>query len=151
MTTLELRSTILVLSLSAACIGAPRTSGPARVDASTITEEQLASRHYQNLYEAVHALRSNWLSTRGADSFRAPSQVWVYMDHQRFGGVETLSSIATQGVTSITHLSGIDATARYGLGHSAGVISVHTLPNRSAVSPERSPAPRDSAAKRAAP
>ena len=149
MTTLELRAAVLVLSLGAACAAAPKGDRPARVDASTITEEQLTSRHYQNAYEAVHALRSNWLSTRGADSFRAPSQVWVYVDHQKFGGVETLSSITTQGVTSITHLNGIDATARYGLGHSAGVISIHTWPNGSRASVATTPA--DTAPKPAAP
>lgn len=103
MTTLELRSALLLLTLGAACAGAPRTSRSPRVDHATITEEQLGKRHYQNLFEAVHTLRSNWLSTRGADSFRAPSQVWVYVDDQKFGGVESLSSLPTQGISSVTH------------------------------------------------
>ena len=149
MTSLELRAAVLVLSLGAACASAPSGNRPARVDASTITEEQLNRGHYQSVLDAVRALRSNWLSTRGADSFRVPSQVWVYVDHQKFGGVETLSSITTQGVTSITHLNGIDATARYGLGHSAGVISVHTWPNGSRESVATTPA--DTSPKPAAP
>jgi hypothetical protein len=151
MTTRQLRSAVLSLTLGAACVGAPRAGGPPRVDHSTITEEQLSKRHYQNLFDAVHALRSNWLSTRGADSFRAPSQVWVYVDDQKFGGVESLTSLTTQGISSVTHLNGIDATARFGLGHSAGVISVRTWRQGMRESASSPPAPQDSSARPAVP
>jgi alpha-N-arabinofuranosidase len=118
-----------VLLLASACLGTPRARSKPSVDYSVITEEQIEAQHYQNVYEAVRALRSNWLSTRGTDSFIAPSQVWVYLDNSRLGGIQTLANISTQGVTSITHLSGIEATARWGIGHSAGAISVTTWPN----------------------
>ncbi len=128
MTTLDLRSVLLALSLTSACVSTPRSARSSSADVAAITEEQLAERHYQNLYDAVLALRSNWLSTRGTDSFRSPSQVLVYLDDSRLGGVESLSGLSTQGIASVTHLNGIDATARWGIGHSAGVIEVHTWP-----------------------
>jgi hypothetical protein len=129
MKSLALRSVLLALSLTFACVSTPRSARSSSADAAEITDEQLAERHYQNLYDAVVALRSNWLSTRGTDSFRTPSQVIVYLDDSRLGGIESLSGLSTQGIASVTHLNGIDATARWGIGHSAGVIAVHTWPS----------------------
>jgi hypothetical protein len=152
MTTPALRTTLyalLALSLTASCVSTPRSAGARHLDASAITEEQLAEQHYQNLYEAVQALRSNWLSTRGTDSFNSPSRVWVYVDESRFGGVESLANLTTVGVTSVTHLNGIDATARWGLGHAAGVISVHTWPNGARDTVADLPATKDTTGARA--
>jgi hypothetical protein len=115
-------------ALAIACSKATRSPHAADIDRSVITEEQIVSQHYQNLFDAVQALRSNWLQTRGTDSFINPSQVWVYLDNVRYGGVQTLSSLSPQGVISISHYNGIDATARWGIGHSAGVIYVATWP-----------------------
>ncbi|HEV7993087.1 MAG TPA: hypothetical protein VGP25_14775 [Gemmatimonadaceae bacterium] len=146
---IELRlATITLLALTVSCVSTPRSAGARHGDAAAITEEQLAQRHYQNLFEAVQALRSNWLSSRGTDSFQTPSQVWVYVDDTRFGGLETLASIPTLGVTSVTHLNGIDATARWGLGHAAGVISVHTWPAGARDTVAGVPAGKDTAAAR---
>jgi hypothetical protein len=129
MSTLALRSILVTLALTSACVSTPRSARSSSANIAAITEEQLAERHYQTLYDAVLALRSNWLSTRGTDSFNSPSRVIVYLDDSRFGGVESLSGLSTQGIASVTHLNGIDATARWGIGHSAGVISVHTWPS----------------------
>jgi len=149
MTRLERRLAFLVLSFISACVSTPRSSGAAHRDLSAITEEQLAAKQYQNLYEAVQALRSNWLSTRGTDSFQSPSRIWVYVDDSRVGGVEALSSIPTQGVSSVTHLNGIDATARWGLGHAAGVIAVHTWPNGSRDDVANRPQEQDTSGRKA--
>jgi hypothetical protein len=75
----------------------------------------------------------------------------VYVDDQKFGGVESLSSLTTQGISSVTRLNGIDATARFGLGHSAGVISVKTWRKGLRESANASPAPHDTSRKPAAP
>jgi xylan 1,4-beta-xylosidase len=125
----QIRLGLVALVLTASCLGAPRTAPKPRVDYSVITAEQIEAQHYTNVYEAVLALRSNWLSTRGPDSFVMPSQVWVYLDNSRLGGVQTLAGLSTQGVTVIKHLTGIEATARWGIGHSAGAISILTWPN----------------------
>jgi hypothetical protein len=143
MKSLELRSVLLVTSLTAACVSTPRSARPSTSDTSAITSSQLAQRHYQNLFQAVQALRSNWLSTRGTDSFNTPSQIVVYVDDSRFGGVEALTSLPIQGVASVTHLNGIEATARWGIGHSAGVIAVHTWPSGSHPVGDAEPAGKD--------
>jgi hypothetical protein len=116
------------LALALACSKASRSPHESDVDRSVITEEQIISQHYQNLFDAVQALRSNWLQTRGTDSFVNPSQVWVYLDNMRYGGVQTLATLSPKGVISISHYNGVEATARWGIGHSAGVIAVSTWP-----------------------
>jgi hypothetical protein len=99
---------------------------PVRVDYTLLTEEQLREHHFNSAYEAVAALRSRWLETRGTDSFNRPSQVLVYLDDTRLGGVETLRQIALSGVLYIRYIDGITASGRWGLDHGQGVIQVST-------------------------
>ena len=119
---------LLVIGLSTAC-ARPMSSG-ARPDKnhSLITKTELVENHFSNAYDAVSALRSNWLQPRGPDRFANPSKVWVYYDAVRLGGVETLSAIPVKPVSYIQHYDGVNATARWGVGHSAGVIHVSTHP-----------------------
>lgn len=121
------RLAVTALAGSVACAGAS-TGKRTHVDHSVLTQAQLEERNFHNVLEAVQALRSNWLNERGPDSFISPSRVWVYLDNTRMGGVQTLSQISTQHVSSVRKLSGIEATTRWGLGHGAGVISVATWP-----------------------
>ena len=80
--------------------------------------------HFTNVYDAVAALRSGWLTVRGTDSFQQTSQVWVYFDSNRLGGVEEMRAVTVNSVASVRHYSGVDATTRWGVGHSAGVIQI---------------------------
>jgi hypothetical protein len=105
-----------------------RTEPAARSDRNIITKEQLTKNHYSTVYDAVEALRSNWLQTRGTDSFRSPSQVKVYLDNTMYGGVESLRNIAATTISFIRYFDGVSATSRWGLDHGAGVIYVSTRP-----------------------
>ena len=59
---------------------------------------------------------------------RSPSHIWVYIDNTKVGGVQSLAAISTRYIASVRKVNGIDATARWGIGHSAGVIAVMTWP-----------------------
>ena len=85
--------------------------------------------HFQSAYEAVEALRGQWLQARGPDSFSTPSQVWVYMDNVRLGDVESLRGVHPSTILSIRHFDANAATARWGVGHAAGVIYIQTFPS----------------------
>ena len=74
----------------------------------------------------VEALKSNWLRVRGPSSFVNPSQIWVYLDESRFGGVDRLRELPTTSVAFVHWFSGIEASARWGPGHDDGVILVAT-------------------------
>lgn len=95
-------------------------------DHATLTKEQIAENHFNTAYDAVEALRSNWLKARGTDSFQTPSEVLVYVDNTRFGGTDTLRQIAANTIVYIRFFDGVAATGRWGIGHAAGVIFVST-------------------------
>lgn len=119
---------LCVAALAAGCAGrnSPKT-GETR-DHAMLTKEQLAENHFNTAYDAVEALRSNWLRTRGTDSFQTPSEVLVYLDNTRLGGTETLREIAANTVVYMRFYDGVAATGRWGVGHAAGVIYVSTHP-----------------------
>ena len=125
---MRVRSRQVVVPIVIGCIGCAGASTGARprFDFSVLTHEQLDERNYQNVLEAVQTLRANWLNERGPDSFAAPSRIWVYLDNTRMGGVQSLAQIPTRSISSVRKVNGIDATARWGIGHSAGVIAVMT-------------------------
>ncbi|HEY9227093.1 MAG TPA: hypothetical protein VIP11_10630 [Gemmatimonadaceae bacterium] len=119
---------ILTISLMLDGCSRSATASAPRTDRSILSHEQLGDHRYSNAYDAVEALRSNWLNTRGTDSFRNPSQVRVYLDNVSLGDVQTLKTIAISAVVYIRYFDGVTATSRWGLNHGAGVIYVSTRP-----------------------
>ena len=96
----------------------------APLDVERLSQEEMRNEHFTNVYDAIVALRSSWLVVRGPDSFQQPSQIWVYFDTNRLGGVEEMRSISVNAVASIRHYNGVDATMRWGVGHNAGAIQI---------------------------
>jgi hypothetical protein len=112
-----------------ACASPPRSeNAPARGDRSTITRTQLDDQHYENAFDALEAMRPAWLQSRGPDSFNNPTQVWVYIDNVRLGDVTTLRTVPVRTISFIRHYDANDATARWGVGHGAGVIFIGSWP-----------------------
>jgi hypothetical protein len=117
---------------------------PSRADRRELTRAQMLAGNYLTVYDAVIALRSNWLRPRGPDSFSSPSQVLVYVDGNRLGDVERLREFQPTLIASVRYLDAITAQARWGVGHSAGVIEVRTwsaapagTPRGDSLAPER--------------
>jgi hypothetical protein len=79
-------------------------------------------------YGLVQEFRPNWLHTRGPTSVMDPTSadVKVYVEGFFTGGVQSLHNIPVLDVERLRHLSGPDATGRYGIGHGGGVIEVWT-------------------------
>jgi hypothetical protein len=96
----------------------------APVDPEVLSREEMLNEHFTNVYDAVVALRSGWLTVRGTDSFTQPSQVWVYYDQTRLGSVDEMRSVLVSSVASLRHYNGVDATMRWGVGHNAGAIQI---------------------------
>lgn len=113
-----LPSSFLIVSL--AC----HVSQIAPVDAEQLSKEEMLKEHFTNVYDAVASLRSAWLTVRGTDSFRQTSQIWVYYDGNRLGGVDEMRAVIVSSVASVRYYNGVDATTRWGVGHSAGVIQI---------------------------
>jgi hypothetical protein len=134
-----------LLLLCGACASS-RARPNRHVDMTVLTQDDLDDHRYETVLDAVQTLRSNWLNERGPDSFASPSHIWVYIDNTRVGGVQSLAQISTRYVTSVRKVNGVDATARWGIGHSAGVISVMTWPSQDPPAAVAPPPPDDSTA-----
>ena len=123
----------LQLSLLLLLLGGCATSGGVAAPqgrSDLIAEEQIRGNSYATVYDAVVALRPNWLRTRGQDSFTTPTQIQVYVDNVRVGGISNLQQISSVAAYYVQWYDGIEASARWGLGHGAGVIFVSTTPMR---------------------
>ena len=116
---------LISLVLLPACHHASSAPAPAF---DYLSGQQMLEGNFHNVYEAVAALRGNWLIVHGTDSFQSPSQVWVYHDQTKLGGVETLKTVLVQDIAYVRHYNGTDATTRWGVGHAAGVIFVSSHP-----------------------
>ena len=116
-------SILAALTLASACAH-PANETKASTDRSVLTREELSRTEYSNLYDAVSALRRNWLQTRGPDSARNPSQLRVYLDNVMLGGAESLRNLLTTSVAYLQFYDGIAATTRWGTDHGAGVIYI---------------------------
>ena len=114
-----------LLALTAAC-AARRSDTTAHPDRAVLTQPQLVEHHFNNVYEAIEALRPHWLQARGPNSFRTPGQVLVYQDDNLLGGVDELRSVMIPAVMYIRYYDAVQATARWGVGHTQGVIYVST-------------------------
>ena len=120
----SIKLSILIIACLAVSACAGNKPQGSRVDHNVITAEQLQENRFATVYDAVASLRSNWLQTRGTDSFMKPGQVLVYFDNTRMGGVEALRSISTSGIMFVRYYDGIAATNRWGVDHGNGVIYV---------------------------
>ena len=76
---------------------------------------------YGDAYSLISALRPHWLGTRPP----AP-EVRVYRDGSPVGGADELRFVDLASVLRIEWLSGMDATARFGMNHGGGAILVFT-------------------------
>lgn len=117
-----------LLMVAAACAGRTPSNRAAAPSHEVLTSEDLHGKGFSTVLEAIQALRGNWLETRGTDSFRTPSQIRVYLDGNLLGGVDAISTVPLMSVVYIRHYDGVTATARWGVGHSQGVIYISTHP-----------------------
>ncbi len=123
-------------ALIAALAGCAPSLQHEHVDLQTLTREQMAPSHFRTAYEAVEALRSNWFNVRTNTVVGlSGGNVMVYMDNVRLGGIEELQTIPIGAVTYIRHFDAVEATTRWGLDHTQGVIYVSTHPLGSAAGP----------------
>jgi hypothetical protein len=116
-----------VLLLGTACTHrAPDAKGS--TDRTVLLRDEFNQPRYANLYDAISALRRNWLVARGADSFRNPSQIRVYLDNVLLGGTDVLKNMVPSSVTYMKFYDGIAATTRWGTDHGAGAIYLSERP-----------------------
>lgn len=115
-----------------AAAAAPRK--PAKGRANLITEDEIttAGTGLQNAFLIVQRLRPQMLRVRsgstssdGGGGMNVNStELMVYLDSQRVGGVDALREIQANTIREIRYLNASDATTLFGTGHMAGAIQV---------------------------
>lgn len=104
---------------------------PRRSSRGDITRAELDETSFLNTYNAIEALRPNWLWRRGSATIMNPDPFpVVYVDGMRRGELQELYSISAEDVDTITLMSPADATTRWGTGHLSGAIHVRTRRGR---------------------
>lgn len=119
----------VVLCLATACASSgPGSRQTQHGDANRITHEQLVSTGASDAYEAIRQLRPSFLRPHGNATIRDPHGVLpvIYVDDARLGGIENLRDIAIVHVQEIRYIDAIEATTRFGQGHTGGAILVIT-------------------------
>ena len=107
--------------------GAPdQAVGRPRSRRDVITLEEIKATSASTALDLIRQLRPSYLNDRGPQSLTndQAGRVVVYVNGTRFGYVESLGEIAAASVSEVRHISGIDATQRWGIGHAGGVIYV---------------------------
>jgi hypothetical protein len=108
---------------------APSRVAPGAYDPNLITEDEIVDSHAATAYDVIHKLRGNFLSYRGKISIYSPATVsmpTVYVDEQRYGDINILSSIPAEVIATIRLYRAWDATTRYGINNASGVIAITT-------------------------
>ncbi|HYW48988.1 MAG TPA: hypothetical protein VE861_00195, partial [Gemmatimonadaceae bacterium] len=106
-------------------VAAPKK--PVKGRANLITEDEIATAAtgLQNAFFVVQRLRPQMLRVRSGSTSSGgssssmdvtSSELFVYLDSQRMGGVDALREIQTTSVREIRHLSPSDATTLFGTG-----------------------------------
>lgn len=113
-----------VALLSSACA----TSGPTRcplpaASHSAVSAAELRATGAGDLLEAVRRARPAFLRGRVAGFDGGPV---VYVDGIRMGPAARLREVPLPDVSSVSHVAGLDATTRWGVGHGEGAVLVTT-------------------------
>ena len=112
----------------------PQSGSPSGAMEISRTELNLLREHVTSAYDLIRRLRPAMLNSRDprANSDRtqqlspnAPG-VSLYVDGVHVGGLEILSTIPAQSITSIRRISSATASTQFGVGLSAGAIVIST-------------------------
>lgn len=99
-----------------------------RADRNLITDEQMRENHFQTALQAVEALHANWLNLRPNTLIARQDSVLVYYDNVKLGYPSELNDIEVGRISYIRYFDAVQATTRWGVGHSQGVIYVSSRP-----------------------
>lgn len=124
---LLLSRTLPVVSVLLVVTGCMLMPGPRPPDdRDRITRNEILQTDALNAYQAIVALRPNWLHDRGATSILNPKsgRPHLYVDGSQVGPLDDLVLIQVTDIREVRFWSPGQAGARFGMGHPRGVIEV---------------------------
>lgn len=120
---MRLLTIALLLFATGACVSTGERTTRNR---DVLTLEEIQSSDLTDAYEIIRGMRPQWLRVRGPNSFYAANPIMVYLDGNRMGGPEVLSSIPKLSIEEIRFYDPPEAQARFGLNNTNGAIVVRT-------------------------
>lgn len=131
MRTLARGVVVLGAVVMAAACGKAREGGetPRPSGSRVLAEEEILASQATNMYDVIRTRRPDWLrrsGTRPTSFTGPPAEIVVYLDGQRFGGLESLVRLSATSVRYAQFLTPSEAQARFGQGNLGGVIHLHT-------------------------
>lgn len=119
----------LLLGILAGCAGTPGSgpagSAPVRSNSNVISAEEIRTAAAANAFDLVTGLRPTWLYKRGPQSVAGESDIIVYMEGARMGGIPALRDIPASTLGLLEYLDATKANYRFGRGHPYGAIILH--------------------------
>ena len=134
----KLVTVVIALTLAATVAACGASSAPAAgaaprpirgsLNLITSAEVESAGNDVVNAYDLVQRLRPGMMRARNLTAGNTGDGnvfgVIAYVDDIRLGDVEQLRTVMRATVREIRYISALDATTRWGTGHSNGVIQV---------------------------
>ncbi len=114
----------LTTSCTAGRAPASGTDNEPRSSSTRLINADLINSGERTLFDAIDRLRPRWLRVRSTTSIQGPAPILVYRDNVRAGGIEVLQSILLEAVQEVRFVNATDATTRWGMGVSSGVIEI---------------------------
>ena len=123
---LALLALVLVMG-STACSSSgttPNSRARANRNSDVVTAAELVEVNRGNLFDAVRALRPDWLRVRGRGTVGINQQtsIRVYIDNVQRGSTSLLARIRISSVREIRYLNPQQASLRYGSTHRDGAM-----------------------------
>jgi outer membrane cobalamin receptor len=117
----------VVAACVVACRAGGRTGSVAPLASSdVITRAEIEKIEATTALDVIQRLRPSFLRYRGTSTASNPRGVApvVYFGEDRLGGLNQLSTVNVVHIEEIRFISAIDATTRWGAGHTGGVILI---------------------------
>jgi hypothetical protein len=123
------KGAVACAAVAMAACGKAQERDAAPLPSGALAAEEILATNAGNMYDAIRLLRPNWLRRFGGRPTSLsgpPAEVIVYLDGQRYGDTDALIRLSATSVRWAEYLTPSEAQARFGQGHLAGVIHVHT-------------------------
>ena len=114
----------LVFTAAVAC-HRQQSNGPGFVR-NVITQAQIDSTGYTNVYDVIARLHAEFLRDRGPVSIKSNQhgRAVVFLNAQEYGIPETLRNFPAGGVAEIRYFRGTEAVPKFGSQYGGGVIQL---------------------------
>jgi len=99
-----------------------RTTAP-HSPKDVLTRAEIDANGVSDPLDAVMRLRPNWLRPKVRHSTHNGIPL-VYAQNMPLGTVRELTSLRIEGIQELRYIRPVDATIRWGMGHTSGVIEV---------------------------